>query len=145
MLVPNNPLEEILDAIKATLDHCSPELAADLVDNGLVLCGGGALLRRIDRYITEQTGLPTRITPEPLTAVAQGLLICMEHFQNMAPLAAIERGACVRQWGSAMAHETRTLRRSAPTGDGISRSAAGLGQSCGRSSSFYFSARERPA
>ncbi len=75
-----NPLEEILDAIKATLDHCNPELAADLVDNGLVLCGGGALLQRIDRYITEQTGLPVRITPEPLTAVAQGLLICMEHF-----------------------------------------------------------------
>ena len=75
-----DPLQEILDAIKAALDHCSPDLAADLVDNGLVLCGGGALLRRLDRFIQEQTGLPVRLTAEPLTAVAQGLLICMEHF-----------------------------------------------------------------
>jgi rod shape-determining protein MreB len=74
------PLQEILEAIKATIDRCSPDLAADLVQNGLVLCGGGALLRRIDRFITEHTGLPVRITPEPLVAVAQGLLICMEHF-----------------------------------------------------------------
>jgi rod shape-determining protein MreB len=77
-----DPLQEILEAIKATLDHCSPDLAADLVQNGLVLCGGGALLRRIDRFVNEQTGLPVRITPEPLTAVAQGLLICMEHFPH---------------------------------------------------------------
>lgn len=77
-----NSLQEILDAIKATLDRCSPDLAADLVDNGLVLCGGGALLRRIDRFINEQTGLPTRIASDPLTAVARGLLICMEHFQQ---------------------------------------------------------------
>ena len=47
-----------------------------------MLCGGGALLRRIDRFINEQTGLPVRITPEPLTAVAKGLLICMEHFHE---------------------------------------------------------------
>jgi rod shape-determining protein MreB and related proteins len=76
------PLQEIIDAIKLTLDRCSPDLAADLVDNGLVLCGGGSLLRRIDRYINEQTGLPVRIAAEPLTAVAQGLLICMEHFRH---------------------------------------------------------------
>lgn len=77
-----DPLQEILDAVKATLDRCSPDLAADLVDNGLVLCGGGALLRRIDRFIGEQTGLPVRVASDPLTAVARGLLICMEHFQQ---------------------------------------------------------------
>jgi rod shape-determining protein MreB len=75
-----DPLQEIIEAVKATLDHCSPDLASDLVDNGLVLCGGGALLRRIDRFVNEQTGLPARIAPEPLVSVAQGLLICMEHF-----------------------------------------------------------------
>jgi rod shape-determining protein MreB len=80
-----DPLREILDAIKTTLDHCSPELASDLVDNGLVLCGGGALLRRLDRFITEQTGLPVRMAAEPLTAVAKGLLICMEHFSQWRP------------------------------------------------------------
>jgi len=76
------PLREIIEAVKATLDHCSPDLAADLVDHGVVLCGGGSLLRRIDRFVNEQTGLPARVTAEPLTAVAKGLLICMEHFQQ---------------------------------------------------------------
>lgn len=74
------PLREIVDAVKATLDHCSPDLVADLIDNGLVLCGGGALLRRIDRFLQEQTGLPVRVTVDPLTTVAQGLLLCMENF-----------------------------------------------------------------
>jgi len=77
-----NPLQEILDAVKNVLDGCSPDLAADLMQNGLVLCGGGALLRGIDRFLNEQTGLPVRIAAEPLLAVAQGLLICMEHFSQ---------------------------------------------------------------
>lgn len=77
-----DPLSEIVEAIKLTLDRCSPDLASDLVDNGLVLCGGGSLLRRIDRFINEQTGLPVRVAAEPLTSVAQGLLICMEHFNQ---------------------------------------------------------------
>jgi rod shape-determining protein MreB len=77
-----DPLQEIIHAIKLTIDRCSPDLAGDLVDNGLVLCGGGALLRRIDRFINEQTGLPVRIAADPLTSVAQGLLICMEHFSQ---------------------------------------------------------------
>ena len=77
-----DPLQEILEAVKASLDRCSPDLAADLIDNGLVLCGGGALLQRIDRFINEQTGLPVRIASEPLSTVAKGLLICMEHFPH---------------------------------------------------------------
>ena len=77
-----DPLQEILEAIKATLDRCSPDLAADLVDNGIVLCGGGALLRRIDRFIGEQTGLPVRVAAEPLAAVAGGMLICLEHLDQ---------------------------------------------------------------
>jgi rod shape-determining protein MreB len=76
------PLLAILEAIKTTLDSLSPDLAADLVDNGLVLCGGGALLRRLDRYLAEQTGLPVRLTADPLTAVAKGLLICLEHIEQ---------------------------------------------------------------
>ena len=51
-----DPLEAILEAVNATLDQCSPDLAADLVDHGMVLCGGGALLRRLDRFLAEQTG-----------------------------------------------------------------------------------------
>lgn len=75
-----DPLNEIVEAVKATLDQCSPDLAADLVDQGLVLCGGGSLLRGLDRFLTEQTGLPARVAPDPLTVVAKGALICLEHF-----------------------------------------------------------------
>lgn len=73
------PLARIIEAIRATLDRSSPDLAADLVDNGLVLAGGGSLLRRLDRFVEEQTGLPTRVWPEALSAVAQGTLVCLEH------------------------------------------------------------------
>jgi len=78
----NEPLDEILEAIKNTLDRCSPELASDLVENGLMLCGGGAMLAGLDRFITEQTGLPARTATEPLTTVARGALICMEHLDR---------------------------------------------------------------
>lgn len=74
-----DPLDEIIDAIKATLDQCSPELAADLVDHGIVLCGGGSLLRSFDRFIQEQTGLPARVADDALGAVAKGTLVCLEH------------------------------------------------------------------
>ncbi len=77
-----DPLQAIIESIKAALDHCSPELASDLVHNGLVLCGGGALLRGIDRFIAEQTGLPVRAAADPLTAVARGLLVCMEDLRQ---------------------------------------------------------------
>ncbi len=80
-----DPLQNILETIKLTLDHVSPDLAADLVDNGMVLCGGGSLLRRLDRYLNEQTGLPVRVAAEPLTAVAAGLLICLEHLDRWRP------------------------------------------------------------
>jgi len=77
-----DPLEAILEAIKSTLDRLSPDLASDLVDNGLVLSGGGSLLRGIDRFIAEQTGLPVRVVQEPLYAVAKGTLICLEHLDQ---------------------------------------------------------------
>ena len=80
-----DPLEEIVEAIKSTLDGLSPELASDLVDSGMLLSGGGALVRGIDRFVTEQTGLPARVAPEPLTAVAKGTLICLEHLDQWRP------------------------------------------------------------
>ena len=79
------PLEAILEAIKQTLDGLSPDLAADLMDNGLVLSGGGALTRGIDRFLAEQTGLPVRVAAEPLSAVAKGALICLEHLEQWRP------------------------------------------------------------
>lgn len=74
-----DPLERIVDAIKVTLDNCSPDLAADLVDQGLVLAGGGSLLRGLDLYLEEQLGVPVRRAADPLQAVVQGTLICLEN------------------------------------------------------------------
>ncbi len=73
------PLLQIVEAVKATLDDCSTDLASDLVDNGLVLSGGASLVRSLDRFLGEQTGLPTRVCADPLTAVARGTHICLEH------------------------------------------------------------------
>ena len=72
------PLEAIVEAMHSVLDDCPAELAADLVDNGLVLAGGGALLRGMDRYFTERLGVPTRVSPDALEAVARGTLKCLE-------------------------------------------------------------------
>jgi rod shape-determining protein MreB len=66
------PISSIVDAIRITLERCPPELAADLVDRGMVLAGGGALLKGIDKLIAEQTGLPVHIADDPLSAVAEG-------------------------------------------------------------------------
>lgn len=71
-------LETIVEAITRAIDACQPELAADLVDQGMVLSGGGSLLRGLDRYLHEQTGLPARVSPHALQAVARGALICLE-------------------------------------------------------------------
>jgi rod shape-determining protein MreB len=80
------PLEKILEVLRDALDRCSPDLAADLVHGGLTLCGGGSLLRRLDRYFQEHTGLPVRLAAEPLTTVVQGLMICLEQFDRWRPL-----------------------------------------------------------
>ncbi|HTQ40509.1 MAG TPA: rod shape-determining protein, partial [Pirellulales bacterium] len=76
------PLEKILETIRTTLDRCSPDLVSDLVDRGVQLCGGGALLAGVDRWITQRTGLPAHVAAEPLTAVVQGTLTCLEHLDT---------------------------------------------------------------
>jgi rod shape-determining protein MreB len=66
------PLKEIVEAAKVTLERTPPELAADLIERGIVLCGGGALLRGLDKLISEETGLACFVADDPLTAVALG-------------------------------------------------------------------------
>ena len=72
------PVDAIVQACKQTLEQTEPELAADLVTNGLVLAGGGALLRGIDRVISEETGLPARVADDPVAAVALGTGMFLE-------------------------------------------------------------------
>jgi rod shape-determining protein MreB len=65
-------VQAIVDAAKSTLEHTPPELAADLIDRGIVMAGGGSLLRGIDRRIAEETGLPVHVAEDPNTAVVRG-------------------------------------------------------------------------
>ena len=81
-----DPLEKILEVIRATLDGATPDLAADLVDGGLVLCGGGSLLPGLDRLIGRRIGVPARLAAEPTAVVASGLLICLEEFPKWRPM-----------------------------------------------------------
>jgi rod shape-determining protein MreB len=66
------PLSMIVQAVKSALEQCPPELAADIADTGMVLTGGGALLRDLDVLLQEETGLPVIVADDPLTCVARG-------------------------------------------------------------------------
>ncbi len=68
----HDPVQAIANASKETLEHTPPELAADLIDRGIVMAGGGSLLRGLDKRIAEETGLPVHIADDPLTAVVMG-------------------------------------------------------------------------
>lgn len=74
------PVHAILEAVKVTLEKTPPELAADIMDRGIVLAGGGSLLRSLDRLLVEETGMPVHIAEQPLTAVVMGTGIALEHF-----------------------------------------------------------------
>jgi len=66
------PLRAILEVTKMSLERMPPELAADLIDHGIVIAGGGALLNGLDKFISEETGLPVHIAEDPIIAVANG-------------------------------------------------------------------------
>ncbi|MFC1592474.1 rod shape-determining protein [Candidatus Omnitrophota bacterium] len=66
------PLEAIIEAVKVSLERTPPELAADLIEHGIIMAGGGVQLKGLDMLISEATGLPVHVADDPLTAVAQG-------------------------------------------------------------------------
>src|SRR5208337_4238873 len=66
------PVRTIIDAVRVALEQTPPELAADIVDRGIVLTGGGALFKNLDKLIREETGLPVFIAEDPLSTVARG-------------------------------------------------------------------------
>jgi rod shape-determining protein MreB len=80
------PISRICASIREVLEKTPPELSADLVDSGLTLCGGGALLRGINQLIEEQIGLPVRVAPDPLACVALGTGIFLEHLDRYASI-----------------------------------------------------------
>ena len=68
----SDPLSVIVDAVRTTLEKTPPELSADIIDRGIMLTGGGALLRGLDMLIMQQTGMPVHIAPDPLDCVVNG-------------------------------------------------------------------------
>lgn len=77
------PVQAIVEAVKQTLERTPPELAADIVDRGLILVGGGALLRGMDRLLAEETGMPVSLTDDPLAAVVMGTGRVLEELQAL--------------------------------------------------------------
>ncbi|MCL2356902.1 MAG: rod shape-determining protein [Defluviitaleaceae bacterium] len=78
------PVGKIIDAIKFTLEKTPPELAADVMASGIVLAGGGALLKNLDRLIEIETGIETFPAEEPLNCVALGTGLVLEHFKQLS-------------------------------------------------------------
>jgi len=77
------PVNLIIDAIKNTLDKCPPELAGDVMDRGIALTGGGALLRGLESRIREETGMPVQVADNPLDSVVLGTGKCVEDFETL--------------------------------------------------------------
>ncbi len=78
-----DPVGAIIEAVKVALEHTAPELAADIVDKGIVLTGGGALLGNLDFVLRHATGLPVSIADDPLSCVAMGTGRCLEEMKTL--------------------------------------------------------------
>ena len=88
------PVTGIVDAVRATLDQTPPELAGDIMDRGIVLTGGGALLKGLDERIRHETGMPVHVADGPLTSVALGAGRCVEEFEALQKVLVTE----TRRW-----------------------------------------------
>jgi rod shape-determining protein MreB and related proteins len=77
------PVNSIVDAVKTTLDKCPPELSGDIMDRGIVITGGGALLKGLDERLRHETGMPIHLTDRPLDSVAMGSGKCVEEFEAL--------------------------------------------------------------
>jgi len=77
------PVNQIVDAVKNTLDKTPPELAGDIMDKGIVLAGGGSLLRGLDERLKHEIGMPIHLADDPLLVVARGSGKCLEEFEAL--------------------------------------------------------------
>lgn len=85
------PISTIVESVRVTLERCPPELSADLVDRGLVLAGGGALLRGLDKLLQEETGLAVHVAEDPLSAVAEGTGRALTELKFLRQVASSDR------------------------------------------------------
>jgi rod shape-determining protein MreB len=79
----DEPVSRIVEAVKSTLDSCPPELSGDIMDRGIVLTGGGALLHSLDERLRHETGIAVHIAENPLNAVVMGTGRCIEEFEAL--------------------------------------------------------------
>jgi len=82
----NEPLNGLVTAIKIALENTPPELSSDIADRGIVLTGGGALLKDLDKMISEETGIPVILADEPLTCVVRGCGMALESLEGLASI-----------------------------------------------------------
>ena len=85
------PVSTVVDIVKTTLDTCPPELAGDVMDRGIALTGGGALLRGLDERLREETGMPIQMADNPLESVVLGTGKCVEDFDALQQVLVPER------------------------------------------------------
>lgn len=83
------PITSIVEAVRVTLERCPPELAADLIDRGIMLAGGGSMLKGLDKLLSEETGLPVFTTDDPIKSVALGTGVVLEEMDSMARALAV--------------------------------------------------------
>ena len=81
-----DPINNIVSAVKNALEQTPPELGADIADRGMMLTGGGALLRDLDRLLAEETGLPVLVAEDPLTCVVRGCGIALERMDRLGSI-----------------------------------------------------------
>ena len=77
----SEPVNSIIRGVKSVLEQTPPELSADIIDKGIIMIGGGCLLRNLDRLMSDQTGIPCMIADQPMMCVALGTGIALEHFE----------------------------------------------------------------
>jgi rod shape-determining protein MreB len=80
------PLNQIVSAVKSALEQTPPELGADIASKGMVITGGGALLRDLDRLLMEETGLPVIVAEEPLSCVVRGSGKALEKMDKLGSI-----------------------------------------------------------
>ena len=79
-------IKRIVQTVKQTLEKTPPELAADLVENGIILTGGGALIKNLDKLLSEETSMPVYIADEPLDCVVRGTGKVLEELERLKPV-----------------------------------------------------------
>jgi len=90
------PVHAIVDAVRVTLDQTPPELAGDIMDRGIVLTGGGALLRGLDERLRHETGMPVHVAEDPLTSVVHGAGRCVDEFEALQQVLVTEHRRLAR-------------------------------------------------